>query len=220
MSNSSSTIQVALADDHILLRDALASLINTFDNCKVIFTASNGQETLEKIKANQIPDVLILDLNMPILDGYDTSRWLHTHYPGIHVLMLTMYDTDLTLIRLLQAGVRGFLKKDVHPDELKFAIRSVMESGYYYSHSVTGKLVNLFRHTLEDLSQKKNLLNEQELKFLKLSCTEFTYKEIAVEMQLSPRAVDALRDQLFNRLDVKSRVGLAMYAIRHGLVSF
>ena len=220
MSNSHSTIQVALADDHILLRDALASLINTFDNCQVIFTASNGQETLDKIKANQIPDVLILDLNMPLLDGYDTSRWLHTHYPAVHVLMLTMYDTDLTLIRLLQAGVRGFLKKDVHPDELKFAIRSVRESGYYYSNTITGKLVNLFRNTLEDLSQKKNLLNEQELRFLKLSCTEFTYKEIAVEMQLSPRAVDALRDQMFNRLDVKSRVGLAMYAIRHGLVSF
>jgi DNA-binding NarL/FixJ family response regulator len=220
MSNSDSPIQVALADDHILLRDALASLINTFDNCKVLFTAANGQETLEKIKSNQIPDVLILDLNMPLLDGHDTSMWLQKHYPGVHVLMLTMYDTDLTLIRLLQAGVRGFLKKDVHPDELKFAIRSVVESGYYYSHNVTGKLVNLFRNTLEDLAQKKNLLNAQELQFLKLSCTEFTYKEIAVEMQLSPRAVDALRDQLFNRLDVKSRVGLAMYAIRHGLVSF
>lgn len=220
MTNHDSPIQVALADDHILLRDALASLINTFDNCRVTFTASNGQETLEKIKNGQIPQVLILDLNMPLLDGYETSMWLHKHYPAIHVLMLTMYDTDLTLIRLLQAGVKGFLKKDIHPEELKFAIRSVMESGYYYSHHVTGKLVNLFRNTLEDLAQKKNLLNEQELQFLKLSCSELTYKEIAGKMQLSPRAVDALRDQLFNRLDVKSRVGLAMYAIRHGLVSF
>lgn len=220
MSNQDSPIQVALADDHILLRDALASLINTFDNCKVIFTASNGQETLARINNNQIPDVLILDLNMPLLDGHDTAVYLTKHHPNIHVLMLTMYDTDLTLIRLLQAGVRGFLKKDVHPDELKYAIRSVMESGYYYSHNVTGKLVNLFRNTLEDLTQKKNLLNTQELQFLKLSCSELTYKEIAGEMQLSPRAVDALRDQLFNRLDVKSRVGLAMYAIRHGLVSF
>ena len=112
------------------------------------------------------------------------------------------------------------MKKDIHPEELKFAIKSVMESGYYYSHHVTGKLVNLFRNTLEDLAQKKNLLNDQELQFLKLSCSELTYKEIAGQMQLSPRAVDALRDQLFNRLDVKSRVGLAMYAIRHGLVSF
>lgn len=213
-------IKVALADDHILLRDALASLINTFDHCKVLFTASNGQETLEKIKSNLIPDVLILDLNMPLLDGYETSAWLSKNYPKVHVLMLTMYDTDVTLIRLLQAGVRGFLKKDVHPEELKFAIRSVMESGYYYSHRVTGKLVNLFRSSLEDITQKKNVLNEQELQFLKLSCTELTYKEIAGEMNLSPRAVDALRDQLFGRLDVKSRVGLAMYAIRHALVTF
>jgi two-component system, NarL family, invasion response regulator UvrY len=220
MSKPDSYIKVALADDHILLRDALASLINTFDNCQVVFTASNGQETLDKIKSNLIPDVLILDLNMPLLDGYQTSTWLQKNYPQVHVLMLTMYDTDVTLIRLLQAGVRGFLKKDVHPDEMKFAIRSVVESGYYYSHSVTGKLVNLFRNTLDDVTQKKNMLNEQELQFLKLSCSELTYKEIAVEMNLSPRTVDALRDQLFGRLDVKSRVGLAMYAIRNGLITF
>lgn len=213
-------IKVALADDHILLRDALASLINTFNNCRVIFTASNGQETVDKIKNNQIPDVLILDLNMPLLDGYETSSWLQKNYPNIHVLMLTMYDTDLTLIRLLQAGVKGFLKKDIHPDELRYAIRSVMESGYYYSYNVTGKLVNMFRGAPEEMPLKKNLLNEQELQFLKLSCTELTYKEISGEMGLSPRSVDALRDALFSRLEVKSRVGLAMFAIRHGLVSF
>jgi two-component system invasion response regulator UvrY len=220
MNTNESTIKVALADDHILLRDALASLINTFNNCRVIFTASNGKETVEKIQQNQIPDVLILDLNMPLLDGYDTSTWLQKNYPSVHVLMLTMYDTDLTLIRLLQAGVKGFLKKDIHPDELKFAIKSVMESGYYYPHTVTGKVVNLFRTSLDETGFRKNLLTEQELQFLKLSCTELTYKEIAVEMGLSPRAVDALRDQLFQRLDAKSRVGLAMFAIRHGLVSF
>jgi len=214
-------IRVALADDHILLRDALASLINTFENCTVIFKASNGKEAVERIQNNQIPDVLILDLNMPLMDGYQTSCWLHEHYPKIHVLMLTMYDTDLTLIRLLQAGVRGFLKKDVHPDELRFAIRSVKESGYYYSHNVTGKLVNMFRGTTDDSSIKRSgLLNEQELQFLKLCCTENTYKEIATEMGLSPRTVDNLRDQLFARLELKSRVGLAMYAIRHGLISF
>lgn len=219
MSIQENIIKVALADDHSLLRDALASLINSFENCRVIFTASNGQEVVQKITFRQIPDVIILDLNMPVMDGYETTAWLQTNYPEIHTLMLTMYDTDITLIRLLQAGVKGFLKKDIHPDELKFAIRSVVESGYYYSHTVTGKLVNLFRHTLEDMTSKKNLLNEQEIEFLRLSCSELTYKEIATAMHLSPRNVDALRDQLFLRLDVKSRVGLAMFAIRHGLMS-
>jgi two-component system, NarL family, invasion response regulator UvrY len=103
---------------------------------------------------------------------------------------------------------------------LKFAIRSVMESGYYYSLNVSGKLVNLFRNAPEGITQKRNLQNEQELRFFKLSCSELTYKEIALEMQLSPLAADALRDQLFNRLKVKSRVGISMYAIRHGLVGF
>jgi DNA-binding NarL/FixJ family response regulator len=220
MNIQNSTIKVALADDHILLRDALASLINTFENCRVIFTASNGMEAVEKIKNNQIPHVLILDLNMPLMDGFETSSFVHDHCPDIHVLMLTMYDTDLTLIRLLKAGVRGFLKKDVHPDELRFALRSVVESGYYYSHNVTGKLVNMFRNTLEDASVKKSMLTEQELEFLRLCCTEHTYKEIAETMNLNPRTVDNLREGLFTRLEIKSRVGLVMYALRHGLISF
>jgi two-component system invasion response regulator UvrY len=220
MSTTKKMIKVALADDHILLRDALASLINTFENCKVIFTASNGQEVMDRIELKQIPDVIILDLNMPIMDGFETVRWLNKNYPQIYTLMLTMYDTDLTLIRLLQAGVKGFLKKDIHPEELKFAIRSVMESGYYYSHTVTGKLVNLFRQSLDDMASKKNTLTEQEVQFLRLCCSEHTYKEIAEAMQLSPRNVDVLRDSLFLRFDVKSRVGLAMFAIRHGLLTF
>jgi DNA-binding NarL/FixJ family response regulator len=220
MSTPNKIIKVALADDHILLRDALASLINTFENCQVIFTASNGQEVISQIELKQIPDVIILDLNMPLMDGFETTSWLTKNYPKVYSLMLTMYDTDLTLIRLLQAGVKGFLKKDIHPDELRFAIRSVKESGYYYSHTVTGKLVNLFRNALEDMASKKNLLTDQEIQFLKLCCSEKTYKQIATEMQLSPRNVDVLRDQLFTRMDVKSRVGLAMFAIKHGLITF
>jgi DNA-binding NarL/FixJ family response regulator len=121
---------------------------------------------------------------------------------------------------MLQAGAKGFLKKDIHPDELKFAIHSVKESGYYYTNSVTGKLVNLFRNTDDEKKVLKNMLSQQEARFLKLCCSEMTYKEIAGLMGLSPRSVESVRDQLFLRMGVKSRVGLAMYAIRHGLVSF
>lgn len=220
MSTQDKFIKVALADDHILLRDALASLINSFENCRVVFTAHHGQDVTEKMKEYEIPDVVILDLNMPVMDGYDTTTWLTQHYPQVHTLMLTMYDTDLTLIRLLHAGVKGFLKKDIHPDELRFAINAVMESGYYYSHIVTGKLVNLFKLTLEDMTNRRMVLSQQEVDFLRLSCTELTYKEIATALGLSPRNVDALRDQLFLRLGVKSRVGLAMFSIRHGLMNF
>lgn len=220
MNNEDNLINVALADDHVLLRDALALLVNSFNNCQVIFTAANGQEVIDNVVSGHRPDVIIMDLNMPNLDGHEATRWLQINYPEIHVMMLTMYDSELTLIRMLQAGAKGFLKKDIHPEELKFAIQSVVEAGFYYTNSVTGKLVNLFRNTKDDTVVLKNMLSEQEARFLKFCCSELTYKEIAGQMGLSPRSVESVRDQLFLRMEVKSRVGLAMYAIRHGLATF
>ena len=214
-------IKIALADDHVLLRNALASLIDGFGNSRVVHQSGTGRELTAHILSGNIPDVVILDLNMPDMDGFETAAWLQTQVPQVHVLMLTMYDSDLSLIRLLQAGVKGFLKKDIHPSELKFAIESVVHSGYYYSNHTTGKLVNLFRHNADGNSGlQKAILSVQELQFLKLACTDFTYKEIAQKMGLNPRSVDTLRDQLFIKLDVKSRVGLAMVAIKQGIVTF
>lgn len=213
-------IKVALADDHVLLRTALAALIDNFENCKVICQASDGSELIKFVEQHSSPDVILLDLNMPNLDGHDTAVWFKDNRPEIHVLMLTMYDSELLLIRLLKAGVKGFLKKDIHPTELRNAINTVTETGFYYSHHTTGKIFNLFRE-----GKGKNqvlsdaVLEENEMQFLKLACTEMTYKEIAIEMKLNPRAVDALRDHLFEKLDVKSRVGLALLAIRKGLVT-
>lgn len=220
MNNEIQTITVGLADDHILLRNALATLINNFGDCKVIIQASNGNELIDEIKNGKIPKVAILDLNMPEKNGYDTAKWLRDNYPEIEVLMLTMYDSDLALIRLLQVGVKGFLKKDIHPSELRFAIKSVAEEGYYYSHNATGKLVNLFRKGKESSAMQKAVLNDVEIHFLKVCASEMTYKEIAQLMKLNPRAVDNLRDNLFTKLDVKSRVGLVMYAMKHGVATF
>lgn len=214
-------IKVALADDHILLRNALASLIDSFGDCRVIHQSNNGKELITHLKSGEIPDVIILDLNMPEMDGYESAQIVQKSFPGIHVLMLTMYDSELSLIRLLQAGVKGFLKKDIHPSELKFAIHSVMKAGYYYSNHTTDKLANLFRNNQEKKNYLQNtMLTEQELEFLKLTCSDMTYKEIAQKMTLNPRTVDNLRDQLFIKLDVKSRVGLAMVAIKNGVVIF
>ena len=215
------SIKIALADDHILLRTALANLINGFENYKVIIQAGTGTELLEEIEKGNVPDVLLLDLNMPLMDGYDTAKTLQERYPEIHILMLTMYDTELALVRLLQLGVKGFLKKDIHPTELRYAIESVVKSGFYYSHNTTGKLVSLFRKANDNQpTLQRTLLNEIEIAFLKQACTELTYKEIAQQMHLNPRSIDNLRDNLFTKLDVKSRVGLAMYAIKHGVVTF
>jgi two-component system invasion response regulator UvrY len=221
MDKKSNSIKVALADDHLLLRNALAALIDSFDDCWVINQSGNGKELISAISGGVVPDVVILDLNMPEMDGFETAALLNKKFPSVHVLMLTMYDSELSLIRLLQSGVKGFLKKDIHPSELKFAIQTVVKSGYYYSNHTTGKLVSLFRNNTEGSLRLQNaMLSEQEISFLKLACSDLTYKEIAQRMGLNPRSIDTLRDHLFIKLDVKSRVGLAMVAIRNGVVTF
>lgn len=221
MEKTEKIVKVALVDDHVLLRNALAVLINSFEDCRVINESANGKEIKNAILGGTIPDVIIMDLNMPEMDGFETSEFLHREFPQIPILMLTMYDSELSLIRLLQTGVKGFLKKDIHPAELKFAIRAVMQSGFYYSNHTTGKLINLFRSNENGhIPLQRSLLSAQEIQFMKMVCSDLTYKEIAQKMGLNPRSIDTLRDQLFLKLDVRSRVGLAMVAIRHGIVTF
>ena len=212
-------IKVALADDHILLRNALATTINNFENCRVVYQVDNGKQLIEIAQKESAPDVILLDVNMPIMDGYETAVWFQTNMPQVKILMLTMYDSEPLLIRLVQSGVKGFLKKDIHPSDLKLAIQSVMGTGHYFSNQ--GKLASLIMLSGNDQTVlQRTMLNDQEITFLNLACTEKTYKEIAMEMNLNPRAVDSLRDHLFEKLDVKSRVGLALFAVRKGMVSF
>ena len=213
--------KIILADDHVVLRDALASLINTFDECQVIDVAANGKGVIEIFKKGKIPHLIILDLNMPEMDGYETTRWLQENHPEVKILILTMYDSEIALIRLLQVGVRGFLKKDVHPAELKAAILAVAENGYYYSNNATDKLASFFHKNHSSQSSiEKALLTAIEIEFLNHASTDMTYKEIAQKMHLTPRAIDGFRDILFDKLNVKSRVGLAIYAVKNGLVTF
>jgi len=215
------TCKIILADDHVLLRDALAALIDSFDECSIIAVASNGKELIKQVTSGRLPDIVLLDLNMPEMDGYETAQWLQDNHPNIRILILTMYDSEIALIRLLQVGVRGFLKKDIHPFELKAALLSVADDGYYYAHNTTGKLASLFQKSQHNKSSiDKVMLSQLDIDFLKMASTDMTYKEIAQAMNITPRAIDGYRDSLFERLDVRSRVGLAIYAVKNGIVTF
>jgi two-component system, NarL family, invasion response regulator UvrY len=210
-------IKIILADDHILLRNALASLINSFGEFEVVAQAENGEEVIIQLENGNIPQLLLLDLNMPKLNGYETAKIIYERYPDVNVLVLTMYDSEFALIRLLKIGVKGFLKKDTHPLELKKALLLVADSQYYYSSTNINTLTNLISGKQNN---QKNVLTDVEIEFLRLSSTDMTYKEIAFAMNMTPKKVDHFRDNLFIKLDIKSRVGLAMYAIKNGLVSF
>ncbi len=214
-------VNIALADDHSLLRQGLGRLIDSFEGFRVVGCVNNGQELLDLIQAGSRPDIVVVDIGMPVMDGYETCKRLQEQFPGIKILILSMFDGEIGFLRLLQLGVKGFLKKDIHPNELHAALKAVAQDGYYYSNATTGKLAAFF-HKAQKNNQaiEKSLLTEQDIAFLKLASTDKTYKEIAMNMNLTPRTIDSYRDMLFEKLDVKSRVGLAVYAIKNGIVSF
>jgi len=210
---------IALADDHVLLRNGLASLIKNFGH-QVLFEANNGEDVIRLVQEGRKPDLILMDINMPVKDGYETSSWLRENHPDIKVLALSMLDDENAIIRMIKNGARGYLLKESEPGELRDAINAVLQKGFYYSEMVTGRLVHSISGVDEESqnSQQVMLLTEREIEFLKLACTEMTYKEIAAKMFLSPRTIDGYRDALFLKLDIKTRTGLVIYAIKNGIV--
>ena len=214
-------ISVVLADDHVLLRNGLANLLRELDY-DVLFEADNGKDFLEKLKDHHAPQIALMDINMPGMDGYQTTLHLKQHFPEIKVLALSMYDDENAIIRMLRNGAKGYILKDSDPAELKNALQALLHKGFYHSDLVTGKLI----HTINNMDEPEHAtiksvlgLNPKEIEFLKLVCTEKTYKEIADEMHLSHRTIDGYRDNLFEKLEIKSRVGLVLFAIKNGIVA-
>jgi two-component system, NarL family, invasion response regulator UvrY len=216
MSSPDKQIQVAIADDHTLLRKALAKLVNSFDNYAVLFEADNGKEIKKKINEHLVPDLILLDVNMPEMDGFETASWLNKNYPKIKVLALSMFSDERTIIRMLRQGARGYIMKNIDPEELKKALDSVVSKNFYLSDEISGKIISGL-HKDADRMEEPITLSQREREFLKWICTEITYKDIAAKMFVSPRTVDEYRSNLFEKLKVKTRVGLVMYAIRNGL---
>jgi two-component system invasion response regulator UvrY len=217
MAKSTKKITVAIADDHSLLRNALAKLINTFEGYSILFEADNGRDLKNKILRQVVPDIVMLDVNMPEMDGFETTQWLHKTYPQVKVLALSMFSDEKTIIKMFRVGAKGYLLKNTDPEELKQALDSLVDKNVYLSEYVSGKLVSGLHQAL-DQPVKEILLNEKEKDFLRWTCSELSYKDIAEKMFVSPRTVDDYRQSLFNKLKVHSRVGLVMYAIKNGLV--
>lgn len=209
--------KIALADDHVLLRKGLAGLVTDL-GYSVVLESDNGQEMIEMIKTGIEPDLVLMDINMPVMDGYVTTKWLSANKHAIRVLALSMYDDESAILKMLRSGARGYILKDSEPGELRAALEAVLNKGYYYSELVTGKLIHSIHQSEEDSGSSLHKLNEREMEFLKLACSELTYKEIAAQMHLSPRTIDGYRDALFEKLEIKTRTGLAIFAIKNKIV--
>lgn len=203
-------------DDHNLLRKALAKLISSFENYSVLFEGDSGKEIKAKIALQVIPDVILLDVNMPDMDGYETVRWLNKNYPQVKVLALSMFSDETTIIRMLRLGAKGYILKNIEPEELKLALDSIMQKDFYLSDYISGKIISGLHKDLGN-PDEQIVLSDKEKEFLRLVCSELTYKDIADKMYISHRTVDNYRNVLFEKLKVRSRVGLVMYAIKNGL---
>jgi two-component system, NarL family, invasion response regulator UvrY len=212
-----SKIQVAIADDHTLLRKALARLINTFEGYAILFEAENGKDLRNKIIQYQIPDIVVLDVNMPEIDGFETTKWLQKNYPQVKVLALSMLSDELSIIKMFRLGAKGYLLKNTEPEEFKLALDSIINKNVYLSEYVSGKLISGLMNKA-DQDPEQVVLNEKEREFLRWVCTDLSYKEIGEKMYVSARTADDYRQALFTKLKVHSRVGLAIYAIKNGIV--
>ena len=215
-------VKLAVVDDHKLFRDGLTELINGFSEYKVIIEADNGKDFINQLSAKGIPDIILLDINMKEMDGFETAEWLMQHHPEVKILVLSMYENENAIIRMIKAGAKGYVLKDIRKIELQQALSSLVSKGFYYTEMVTGKLIHAITGGDENkpgYSTKDTVsLSTREIEFLKFVCSEFTYKEIAEKMCLSIHTIDGYRDSLFEKLDIRSRVGLALYAIKNKIV--
>ena len=210
-----SNINVALAEDHKLIRSALVSLINSLEGFRVDIEADNGQELINCIKRQgKVPDVCIIDINMPVMNGFDTIIELKKIWADIKVLVLTVFDTELYIVRMITYGANGYLLKNADPIEIRKAIEDIYYEGMYYGNKASRNFV----HAVQNREIKIPNLTEREMAVLKYVCSDLSYADIALKTQTTTRSVEGLRDSLFRKLNCNSRVGLAMFAIQFGLV--
>ncbi len=208
-------VSVGIVDDHHLFVRSLGLLVNSFDGFETRVEALNGEQILERLKSlADLPDILLIDVNMPGPDGIYTASVITEKYPLIKLVALSMNDDDLSIIGMIRAGCCAYLLKGIHPTELERALKEVAETGYYNGDTYNTN----YRRLLQHKGRREETLNERELVFLKLSCSELTYKEVAAQMHLSERTIDGYRESVFAKLKVQSRVGMVLEALRLKLV--
>ena len=206
--------RIAIVDDHVLIAQAIKGVISNFKNFEVLYECENGKELVDKIiKKNQLPDIVLLDISMPIMNGFDTAKWLQENHPEIMVVVLSMQTDEESVNKMIKYGAKSYLLKNSHPRDLEMALNTMIENGYYYPDWASRLIFSGINKTNGKLSNK---LSDREKEFLRYCITEMSYKEIAELMHCSPRTVESYRDNLFEKLDLKTRVGLAVYAIKNG----
>ncbi|BAP29773.1 two component system response regulator [Chryseobacterium sp. StRB126] len=208
---------IVIVDDHILIAKALEGIIGNFSEFEVTYVCESGKDLIQKFEeGNIIPDIILMDVSMPIMDGFETAAWVTKNHPDIKVMALSMQGDDNSVIKMIKNGAKGYLLKNTHPKDLETALTRLNTDGFFYPEWAS-KIIfsNLNKNDIETTVK----ISEREKEFLKYTVTELSYKEIADRMCCSPRTVESYRDQLCEKLDLKTRVGLAVFAIKNGFAN-
>ncbi|GAA4406735.1 response regulator transcription factor [Nibrella viscosa] len=215
-------IKLALVDDHNLFRRGLATILSQVPDFELVLEAGNGQEFIDKIP-RRVPDVVLLDLQMPVLDGTATAEYLREHYPLIKIVVLTMHDEDRMVLHLLEKGVSGYLLKDSDPDEVELAVRKVMDEGVYLNEFVSKAMLRKMTNTTTVVKPQhtfynsKVILSDREKEVLKFICEGLTTQEISEKIFLSPRTVEGHRLRILEKTGTKNTAGMVAYAYKNNL---
>jgi DNA-binding NarL/FixJ family response regulator len=207
---------IIIVDDHVLIAKALRGIIANFQDFEVWYECENGKELQDQLIAKkQIPEIVLLDISMPIMDGFETALWLKETHPNVLVMALSMQDDDESVIKMIKNGSKGYLLKNTHPANLEKALKALVNQGCYYPDWATSKVFASLGVPIKKEVVEIHI-TDREREFLKYSVSEMNYKEIAEKMFCSPRTVESYRDNLFEKLELKTRVGLAVYALKNG----
>jgi DNA-binding NarL/FixJ family response regulator len=212
-------IKVAIADDHKIFRKGVILSLRPYSAIKFVQEAENGQELLDGLAASE-PDVVLMDLRMPLKDGIETTKIIAKQYPSIHIIALTMYEDERFVSHMMEIGANGYLLKSADPSEIKRAIVEVATKGYYLNNFVNRILLKK-SHSRTKIIPSLNTeitLNEREREVVKYICMEFTAQEIAQKMDVSPRTVEAIKDRLMERFGTKNTAGLVFFAVKNNLL--
>jgi len=212
-------IKVAIADDHKIFRKGVILSLKPYHNIHFVLEAENGEELIKGVE-NAKPDIILMDLKMPVKDGIETTKYLNKHFPAIRILILTMYEDERFVGHLMDSGANGYLLKSTDPEEIKQGIMDVMRTGFYLNNFVNRVLIkkNYSKQKFNPNLNSEVVISDREKEVLSLVCLEYTAQEIAQKMDISARTVEAIKDRLMERFGVKNSVGLVFFAMKNSLI--
>lgn len=215
-----SSIDVLVVDDHTLFRKGMVMIVNTFPGINKVYDAENGQKALELLESKPV-DIMLLDLDMPVLDGWETSKKVLEKYPGVHIIMISMHDSLSVVSKLIDSGVHSYILKSAPPEEVQKAIVCAINNDFYYNQIVANALKHRVKEETNNvIEDESNGLTKREVEILELICQEMTMKEIGEFLTISEATIQTHRKNLMKKIAAKNAVGLVKYAFQKQLISF